>query len=933
MYPYPIFMKKHSFIPGLLLAILSFSSFINKQYSTAGTVSSAQFICPGDTPADITITGSVGSIQWQSSADLISWSNVVGGTGSTVTGVDIGALSASLFFRAIVTDGSINDTSETISITVTTTILTPPGAGTVADPYRISCFEHLQWIRATGSTWDKVIEQTADIDASVTGLSCYFSDAGWLPIGNSLLPFSGSFDGNGYSISHLRINRGSADMLGLFGEINGASITNVILDQASINGRDRIGALIGNCRGNPIRSQIQNIRVTNLTITADPGFATATNAVGGIAGYADSSDFSQLFVSGQVTGRQRVGGLVGWLRNGATVFNSSASAAIASNINDTRFLGGAFGVIETSGSAPQITIERVFATGSSSLGNASSGQNGDVGGFAGLINNNVLIRNCYATGAVTAPTGTSTPTRGAGSFAGRITNLSQVYNCYGIGLVTGSVTNIGGFSGPISAGTTIVSNCFWNTTSTGRASSYSGSGLTTAQMQSMQAYFGAGWDLQCERLNGNDDVWGYNPLQKDGYPFLTWEGLPAQCPEWTGTSSNNFTTGGNWVNNLIPAAGMDIYISATAARPLPLYQNWEVGHLVFQGAGRHVELGSYNLHLLGDVVNANSSNFLATTGAGRVSTTIAAGAGFTWPVGNSAYNPLQLTNNTGASDIFSVRVLDEVYGDGDGETDGIPIAQARVARTWDIGKNNPASGAGIDLVFNWNPGEVVGTLSTPALFHHNGSSWSEVPGSSTVSANSFSFSGYTGSFSPFAISMAGATLPVSWLSFTGQVENESVLLQWKTESERQSEKYLVQHSLNGINWNAVGERVAAGNSSSEQSYQLTHVKPGTGIHFYRIMQVDLDGRIHYSTVVRVQITAVSKEFRIYPNPATNSIYLTRSNSGPAQLEVYDLRGRLVLRQSILQAQSSLDIQSLQAGLYQLILVSEKERMHQVFIKR
>ena len=82
----------------LLSAIPVFAAFKNKLLSTAGDVSSAQVICPGDTPTDLSITGSVGSIQWQFSTDRTTWTDMAGGTGATITGVSIGPLTSSRFF-------------------------------------------------------------------------------------------------------------------------------------------------------------------------------------------------------------------------------------------------------------------------------------------------------------------------------------------------------------------------------------------------------------------------------------------------------------------------------------------------------------------------------------------------------------------------------------------------------------------------------------------------------------------------------------------------------------------------------------------------------------------------------------------------------------------------------------------------------------------
>ena len=97
-----------------------------------------------------------------------------------------------------------------------------------------------------------------DIDASAT--RSWNSGAGFAPIGTSSIPFSGSFDGQGYAIRNLYINRGDAEYVGLFGYVSGelATISNVALDNATITGRNYTGALMGYNRQLPHQKMLQH---------------------------------------------------------------------------------------------------------------------------------------------------------------------------------------------------------------------------------------------------------------------------------------------------------------------------------------------------------------------------------------------------------------------------------------------------------------------------------------------------------------------------------------------------------------------------------------------------------------------------------------------------------------------------------------------------
>ena len=87
--------------------------------SVGGTASSSQTICSGDTPADITLAGNTGTIQWQSSTDNVTFANIAGATASPLTSAQMGPLASTTYYRAVVTSGTCTAAnSSTVTITV-----------------------------------------------------------------------------------------------------------------------------------------------------------------------------------------------------------------------------------------------------------------------------------------------------------------------------------------------------------------------------------------------------------------------------------------------------------------------------------------------------------------------------------------------------------------------------------------------------------------------------------------------------------------------------------------------------------------------------------------------------------------------------------------------------------------------------------------------
>ncbi len=278
---------------------------------------------------------------------------------------------------------------------------TPPsvGNGTSGSPYEIATIENLYWLSTTSAQWasGKYFKQTANIDAS--------SVANFPTIGNSTTSFNGNYNGQGFLISNLVINRPAQNYIGLFGSTQDGSISNLGLVNASIVGKDYVGSIVG---------------------------------------YGLETIISKVFSTGTITGHDYVGGLISWAEDG-TVGNSYSMV----NVN----------------------------------GNSS------VAGFIG------------------------------------VNNFCTLSNSYSIGAVSGAST-LGGF---ISQNTGVVTNCFWNTETSGQATSTAGDGLTTAEMKNLCSYpttwFTSNWTL--------------NSSFNNGYPALAWQGSAhtASCSTtWNGSS-------------------------------------------------------------------------------------------------------------------------------------------------------------------------------------------------------------------------------------------------------------------------------------------------------------------------------------------------------------------------------------------------------------
>jgi hypothetical protein len=299
-------------------------------------------------------------------------------------------------------------------------IITLTGDGSTTSPYEIAKLSDLKELSEMSLMWDKTFIQTTDIDASATSS---WDSTGFYPIANSIIPFTGSYNGKDYTIDGLSITREDDDYVGLFGYANGAKIDSVTIKNCNIVGADNIGGLAGGVYNNTI--------ISNSSVT---GTVSGDNSVGGLVGDIESSSLTNCYVTGSVVGYKYTGGIAGYLV-GVTIDGCYSTGNVT---GENYYIGGLTGYTKTS------TISTSYSTS-----NVSS--DGDyVGGLVGYLYGGTLTKS-YATGSVFGDTY-------VGGLVGRAYTDSETTDCYSLGSVEGTDNYIGGLIGYLYKGA--ASNCY-----------------------------------------------------------------------------------------------------------------------------------------------------------------------------------------------------------------------------------------------------------------------------------------------------------------------------------------------------------------------------------------------------------------------------------------------------------------------------------------
>lgn len=231
--------------------------------------------------------------------------------------------------------------------------------------------------------------------------------------------------------------------------------------------------------------------------------------------------------------------------------------------------------------------------------------------------------------------------------------------------------------------------------------------------------------------------------------------------------------------------------------------------------------------------------------------------------------------------------------------------------------------------------ENLGIATAPSTYTDNGTFTTGVstnpdagatgmisPGFNPASGNPFV--AYTWAIAP----IVSSPLPITLLDFGGTGNNCLASLSWKTLTEANSDKFILEQSENGVDFLPIVEVNAAGSSSSLRQYGTT-VTQKANICYYRLRMLDKDGTFVYSTIIRVSTNCAGEIFQVFPNPVSKNdlnIQLTSSIQGKVKVIFTNVLGQQFLNstQSIVFGFNNISVplKNLANGTYFISLFDE-----------
>ncbi len=168
----------------------------------------------------------------------------------------------------------------------------------------------------------------------------------------------------------------------------------------------------------------------------------------------------------------------------------------------------------------------------------------------------------------------------------------------------------------------------------------------------------------------------------------------------------------------------------------------------------------------------------------------------------------------------------------------------------------------------------------------------------------------------FTLANISAPLAVKLIRFYAVATESDVILNWVTSAESNNAFYDIERSADGVHFMKIGYTPGVGTTSQEQQYQFIDLMPIPGKSWYRLRQVDTDGKFNYTSVVMIDRAARLHELaRIYPNPLNGTaLYLNfhTENAGEQSFVIYNQAG-ILLRQYKFNCVSGTQVIELNTG--------------------
>ncbi|MFN8116464.1 MAG: T9SS type A sorting domain-containing protein [Bacteroidia bacterium] len=427
-------------------------------------------------------------------------------------------------------------------------------------------------------------------------------------------------------------------------------------------------------------------------------------------------------------------------------------------------------------------------------------------------------------------------------------------------------------------------------------------------------------------------------------------------------SGNSLDVYGNWINNGVVTAGATstINLLGTSSSSITGSASETLGSLAINKTGTVTIPASKVVQIAGDgnftsgIVNQNGTlRFLngATTSSANNSSyvngqVIKVGTqAFTFPVGAGGfYRPISISAPSVATDHFTAQYfLADASPSYTHTSKDATIDHIGRCEYWILNRTGGSSNVSVTLSWDATSCGVTNLADLlVARWDAGQAKWkNEGNGGTTGNTTSGTIvsSGAVSVFSPFTLaSLTTANpLPIELVSFGCSNSKNSNTLNWITATESNNDYFAIERSASGAEFVQIAKVDGAGNSLNTLHYSYKDQNPIKGLSYYRLKQVDFNGKFTYSEICSVNNDG-DGNISFYPNPVRNSLTIDYEFTEKPKsniITVTDVTGKLVsVSSSFSNSKVSLDCSDLAEGIYFLkVLIGDKEVVNKFTVQK
>lgn len=288
---------------------------------------------------------------------------------------------------------------------------------------------------------------------------------------------------------------------------------------------------------------------------------------------------------------------------------------------------------------------------------------------------------------------------------------------------------------------------------------------------------------------------------------------------------------------------------------------------------------------------------------------------FTYPVGDGISYQKVAVNL--ASNSSGMRVIYKPSNAGAGPfvttgSSAIALVAYNPYEYWDITPNGSATGM-VTIFWDAYKNAGISNINDLQVAHLQNGNWLNEGNiaTGTVAAGSVS-SNSISTWSPFTLgSIGNSTLPIIWLNVSGNLNiQKQAVINFKI-NETNVANYVIEKSIDGRIFSSIATISSKGNGTNNYTY--TDAASLEISSYYRIKQIDKDGRFSYSSIIKLtnnQINSIS----IYPNPVKDIATISGAKVGSKAI-IFDLSGKVLQQISVTQTTFTIDISNYTSGIY------------------